>query len=140
MKPNRRGINGRRGAFQLVESVVYLIVGTGFMLAPATPTREKSFGWLTSHIPLEWFAALWILAGAIAIWSAFRPRPKDAPGFMALVAAPGVWAVLYFLSAAITNAPLNAVQGAIYGALGALPLIVAGMTGPKDRDNREIER
>ncbi|QDK01906.1 membrane protein [Arthrobacter phage Vibaki] len=128
--------NGRRGAFQIVMGVVYLVVGSSFFFLPATPSREVTFAWLTAHIPLGWFAALWIIAAAAALVCAFLPRPRDAAGFVSLVAAPGIWAVLFFLSAAINDSPFTAVSGVIYGAFGVLPLIVAGMSGPKDRDLR----
>lgn len=137
MKPAHR-INGRRGAFQIVMGAVYLVVGSSFFFMPAAPSRDATFSWLTQFVALGWFAALWILAGLVAVACAFMPRPKDAPGFIALVFAPGIWFGLFIISAIITGSPLAVVSGIVYGTFGAIPLIVSGMDGPQDRDHREV--
>jgi hypothetical protein len=133
-------INGRRGAFQIVMGVVYLVVGSSFFWAPANPQREETFRWLTQYVSLGWFATLWIIAALVALVCAFMPRPKDAPGFIAMVFAPGIWFGLFALGACFTGNPLALVSGIVYGAFGAIPLIVSGMEGPKDRDHREVIR
>ena len=132
-------INGRRGAFQLVMSAVYLVVGSSFFFAPASASREETFRWLTPALP--WFAALWIIAGVIALVSAFLPRPRDAVGFIALVFAPGIWVGLFVAAGLFASGnPLAFVSAIVYGAFGAVPLIVSGMEGPRDRDHREVIR
>jgi hypothetical protein len=118
--------------------VVYLVVGSSFFFMPGNPSREAAFSWLTAYVSLGWFASLWVIAGLIAMVCAFRPRPKDAAGFIALVFAPGIWVGLFILSAIITGSPLAVVSAVVYGAFGTVPLIVSGMEGPKDRDHREV--
>jgi hypothetical protein len=136
----RPRLNGRRGAFQVVMGVVYLVVGSSFFFMPGSANRAETFRWLTPYIPLAVFAALWIIAGAVALFCSFLPRPLDATGFMALVFAPAIWFGLFAISA-IVNVNISAlVSGIIYGAFGAVPLIVSGMEGPRDRDHREVIR
>jgi uncharacterized membrane protein HdeD (DUF308 family) len=119
--------------------VVYTIVGASFFFMPAAPSRDETFRWLTAYVSLGWFASLWIIAGVIAIVCAFRPRPKDAAGFIALVFAPGIWVGLFLAGAIITGSALATVSAIVYGAFGAVPLIVSGMQGPRDRDHREVK-
>ncbi|UVF61147.1 membrane protein [Arthrobacter phage Aoka] len=133
----RPRINGRRGAFQLVFGLVYLIVGMGYFMTPGTTLRDRYFSWL-GPVPLDAFAALWVAAGAIAIVSAFLPRPRDAAGFMALVFAPGIWFGLFVIAAAVTGSAAAIVQAALYAVFSVAPLIVSGMQGPEDRDHREV--
>jgi len=128
-------INGRRGAFQLVSAGVYLIVGASFLLTPGAGTRQTSLRWLTEYVPLEPFAALWVLAGLLGIVSAFQCRPRDWFGFAALVFAPGVWGALFFIGA-ITGNPAAFNSAAVYWLFAALSMIVAGMQGERDRDTR----
>ena len=128
-------VNGRRGAFQLLFSGVYLIVGASFLLTPASGTRQASLRWLTSVVPLEPFAALWVIAGLLGVASAFMCRPKDWFGFAALVFAPAMWGALFFIGA-IVGSPQAYVSAAVYWLFAAAPMIVSGMQGERDRDTR----
>lgn len=139
MRPRPR-VNGRRGAFQVVMGIVYLVVGASFFFMPAAPSREQAFAWLTPYIPLGWFASLWIIAAGVALVCAFLPRPRDAAGFIALVFAPGIWVGLFLAAAIMTGSALATVSAVVYGAFGAVPLIVSGMQGPRDRDARKMVR
>lgn len=131
----RNKINGRRGAFQLLFAGVYLIVGFSFFTTPASGARQKSLSWLTSIVPLEPFAALWIVAGLLGIVAAFQCRPRDWFGFSALVFAPAVWGALFAIGA-VLGTPAAWVSAAVYWLFAAAPMIVSGMQGERDRDTR----
>lgn len=131
----RNKINGRRGAFLLLFSGVYLIVGTSFLLTPGAGTRQTSLRWLSTTVPLEPFAALWVLAGFLGVIAAFMPRPRDWFGFSALVFAPAVWSAL-FLIGGILGSPAAYTSAAVYCLFAAAPMIVSGMQGEHDRDTR----
>ena len=138
MKPARRvAINGRRGAFQLLFSGVYLIVGTNFILTPGASARQVSLKWLTQYVPLEPFAGLWIVAGVLGIVAAFMCRPRDWFGFAALVFAPAVWGAMFFIGA-LLGSPTAFVSAAVYWLFAAAPMIVSGMQGANDRDARKV--
>ena len=134
---SRPRINGRRGAFQLLFGGIFVVVGLNFFATEHQAAAEKYFGWL-GPVPLGWFAALWVVAGVVAIACAFLARPKDAAGFVALVFAPGIWLGLFVTSAIVTGSQAALVQGIIYGGFAAAPLIVSGMQGADDRDQREV--
>jgi hypothetical protein len=128
-------VNGRRGAFQLLFAGVYLIVGASFWLIPNAGTRQASLRWLTEVMPLEPFAALWIVAGLLGIVSAFMCRPRDWFGFAALVFAPAMWGALYLIGA-LVGTPQAFLSAAVYWLFAAAPMIVSGMQGEHDRDTR----
>jgi len=133
----RNKINGRRGAFQLLFAGVYLIVGLSFMLTPGAGTRQNSLRWLTAYVPLEPFAALWIGAAILGVIAAFKCRPADWFGFAALVFAPAMWGALFFIGG-ILGSPAAFTSAAVYWLFAAAPMIVSGMQGPNDRDNRPV--
>lgn len=133
----RTRLNGRRGAFQLVFGLVYVIVGTGYFLRSNTELLDVYFYWLGEPL-LAAAAALWVVAGAVTLVSAFLPRPRDAAGFMALVIAPGIWFGLFIGAVVATGALAAVMQAALYAVFAVAPLIVSGMQGPGDRDHREV--
>jgi len=133
----RNKINGRRGAFQILFAGVYLIVGTSFILTPGAGTRQVSLRWLSAYVPLEPFAALWILAGILGIVAAFQCRPRDWFGFAALVFAPALWGAMFFIGG-LCGSPAAFTSAAVYWLFAAAPMIVSGMQGAHDRDAREV--
>ena len=133
------GINGRRGVFQLLFSVVYLVIGTSFLLIPHTPSRLEALRWLIEILPLWPFASLWLAAGLTGVLSAFLCRPKDWVGFFALTLVPSVWGFLFLIGVLFAGAPLlGIVSTAIYWLLAAAMMVVSGMQGPNDRDARDV--
>ena len=134
-------INGRRGAYLLVSAPVYLVVGLSFF-APQTNTvtRRAALQWLEeTGVPIQPFAALWIIAALVAIVCAFQSRPRDWFGFAALTFAGSVWGALFIIGA-FTGAPaVGFVSAAVYWLFAALPMVVSGMMGETDRDHRKVK-
>lgn len=133
-------INGRRGVFQLLFSVVYLVIGASFFLLPSAPSRDAALSWITQlHLPTQALACLWIAAALIGLVSAFLPRPDDWRGFAALTLASAVWGFLYLIGAVFFGAPaLGIVSTFVYWLLASIVIVVSNMQGPKDRDNRPV--
>jgi hypothetical protein len=136
--PPRVALNGRRGAFQLLFSAVYLVIGASFFLLPETPSRAVALHWLTQFVPLWPFAALWLAAGLTGVVSAFLCRPKDRVGFFALTLVPAVWGFLFGIGALVGAPAIGLVSMAIYWLIAAAAMVVSGMQGPRDRDAREV--
>lgn len=131
-------LNGRRGAVQLLLSVVYLVIGASFLLIPQPESRMLALRWLVEILPLQPVAGLWILAAMVGAVSAFFCRPKDWVGFFALTFAPAVWGSL-FLVGVLFGAPSSGiVSTVVYWAFAAVVMVVSGMQGPHDRDVRDV--
>jgi peptidoglycan/LPS O-acetylase OafA/YrhL len=130
-------VNGRRGAFQLLFAFIHFFVGVSFITAPAASSRTAAIGYLGDWTaPL---ACLWLVSAGLAIVAAFLCRPRDWFGFAALVIAPGIWGFLFLAGVLFAGGPiLGILSTAIYWVFGACSMIVSGMQGESDRDNREV--
>lgn len=132
-------INGHRGAFQLLLAVVYLVIGLSFLLLPGGASRSAALGYITNLMPIQPLACLWLAAAVVGAVSAFYCRPRDWFGFVALVLAPAIWGFLFIIGVVFFGAPvMGIVSGIIYWAFAAIPMVVSGMQGPKDRDARDV--
>jgi hypothetical protein len=136
--PATRGINGRRGAFELLFAVVYVVIGLSFLFMPPSSSRADALRWLTDLLPLWPFASIWVVAGLTGAYSAFLSRPKDWIGFFALTLAPFAWGCLFLIGIPLGSPLLGAVGGLVYWLLSAATMVVSGMQGPTDRDTREM--
>ena len=133
-------LNGRRGAFQLLFSAVYFVIGLSFVLLPTSSSRAEALAWLSViHMPVEPFAFAWIAAALVGFVSAFLCRPADWRGFAALTLAPALWGALFLAGSLFFGAPLmGVVSGILYWLLGATAMVVSNMSGPNDRDSRRV--
>lgn len=137
---NTPKVNGRRGVFQLLFSVVYLVLGISFLVLPGSSSRAEALAWMALwNIPLQPFACVWIAAALVGVVSAFLCRPSDWRGFAALTLAPAAWGFLFLIGVALFAAPaLGVVTTFIYWLLAATVMVVSDMQGPHDRDNRPV--
>lgn len=132
-------VNGRRGAFQILFAFIHFVVGLSFITAPEASSRTQALGYLAHlNIPLAPLACLWLVSAGLAVVSAFFCRPKDWFGFAALVIAPAVWGALFLFGVFLGGPILGLLSTSIYWVLGATSMIVSGMQGGKDRDQREV--
>lgn len=132
LEGKRRFVNGRRGSFQLLFSVAYLLIGLSYVLVAPTPTRYQALGWVG-----EWFIPflgyLWIVPGLIGLAGVSKPRGADWFSFSALSFAPMAFGALFAIGA-LFGAPLSGIMSMlIYWVIGAGVLVVSGMSGDGDR-------
>lgn len=125
---------GRRGAYLLLKSLMYVGHGAAFLLAPSTPVMRSSLSVALTIAPLKAWGVLWLAAGLVAAWSAFARGPReDRWGFYALITMATTWAAFY-LAAAITGTGTGFARGAIgamlYLSLAGVILIVSGWPEP----------
>lgn len=132
------GINGRRGAFQLLFAAAYLCLGLSYVALPSSPGRERSLTWLTSVIPLDALGWLWIIGAVAGILGSRMARPKDRRSFSALTLVPSVWGFLYLVSVFTGHNPFGWITTAMYWCIAGAVMCASGMNGDTDRDDREI--
>lgn len=137
-----KAINGRRGAFQALFSVSYLALGLSYILSEPSPGRAQSLSWLTNLmpvLPLDTLGLIWLIAGVFGAWGARRPRPKDEWSFIALTLAPTIWGFLY-LGAVVFGTNVHGwVTSILYWCIAGAVMVVSGMTGDNDRDERPVK-
>lgn len=128
---------GRRGAYLLITSLLYLGHGAAFLLAPATRTGRSSLSVAASIAPLKVWAVCWLVAGVIAAWSAFRHGPRqDRWGFFALIVMATTWATFYFAAAFVgagTGFAGGFIGAMLYLSLAGAILVVSGWPEPRVR-------
>lgn len=127
-------INGRRGAFQLLFGVVYACLALA--MARKWPTSLEWMGAYMSHLVLT---AVWAIPAITAFISMFLPRPKDALSFGLLAAAPILNGFLFIIGAFRAPEVTSPYGLIVYWALGAAVMVVSGMTGDSDLDEREVK-
>lgn len=127
--------NGRRGAFQFLFAMVYAMLGISFAIALDFP---PALAWLSAlgAKPFVLFP-LWAVAAVLGMAGAFLPRPKDNISFAALAVAPCIGAGLYLIGALVSPVGTSLLGIIMYLALAGAVLVVSGMTGDRDRDDRK---
>lgn len=140
---------GRRGGFLILFALVYIGMGLMLTLLPGIEKRLEGLRWVLDFAhdyvpglpfsPLLPFTLNWALCGVLALIAAFQVRPLDWFGFSALVLAPALWGSMYFIGVMFAGSPTSGLLSTlIYWLFAGAPMIVSGMQGDKDRDEREV--
>lgn len=139
MKPTHRlpRINGRRGAFQILFGVVYGCLTIAILLSKTFAPALVFLG--ASGIPPSALAAIWAPPAIAALIGAFRPRPKDAFSFILLTFAPTAFGCLYLIGGFVSPVGTSFFGVVLYWALAGAVMVVSGMTGDRDRDERRVK-
>jgi hypothetical protein len=127
-------INGRRGAFQLLFGIVYACLALA--MSRKWPT---SLEWLSAYMSHYVLVAIWAVPAIVAFVCMFLPRPKDALSFQLLTAAPILSGCLFIIGAFAAPEVTSPYGVIVYWALGAAVMVVSGMTGDSDRDERKVK-
>ncbi len=129
---------GRRGALLTMKGTIATLYGYGQLVEPLRDRRGLCL--LLKWMPLEGWAWAWIVAGAVALVSAWLPQRQDWPGFLAVWAITAPWS-LAFLAAwwPLGEYPRGWVAALIFGAFGAVCLVAIGWDEPPARMERPRE-
>lgn len=132
LQGKRRIINGRRGSFQLLFALVYLVLGASFILTEPLPSRVLALAWLGEFVPYVGY--VWVVGAVLAMTGMHLPRGRDSYSFSALAFAPLLFGG-FFLIGMFFGAPLvnGLVSTAVYWLIGATVMVVSGMQGEHDR-------
>lgn len=127
-------INGRRGAFQLLFGIVY-----GCLALAMSRKWPASLVWLDQFVPHLTLAAVWAVPSIAALVGAFLPRPKDAFSFVLLAVSPILSGFLFLIGGIVAPDVASPYGLVVYWALAGAVMVVSGMTGDRDRDEREVK-
>lgn len=134
IRHNLPRINGRRGAFQFLFGLIYGCLALA--MARKWPT---SLEWMDAYMSHFVLVGIWAVPAIAALVGAFLPRPRDAFSFALLAAAPIVIGFLFIIGAFVAPDATSPYGLIVYWALGAIVMVVAGMTGDSDRDERKVK-
>lgn len=129
---------GRRGAILTLKGTIATLYGTGQVTAD--PTGDPAGLTLLLKLrPLEFWGWAWVTAGVVALVCAWLPQRRDWPGFLAVWLISVPWAMAYLLAWwPLCESPNGWVPAAIFGAFGAVCLVVIGWDEPPAR--QELSR
>lgn len=120
---------GRRGAILLSYGTVWALYGFGQLVTPQPDQRGLQL--LTNLMPLDVWAALWIVCGLVAVVAAFVPQGVDWFGYLALVVIVLPWMLSYLLSWwPLATFPRGWVAALVWGAIAVPVIVVAGWREP----------
>lgn len=132
--PKLPRINGRRGAFQILLGTVFGMLATSLFITKDYPS---SAAWLETFIPNPaTLGIVWMVPAIAAYIGAFQPRPRDWFSFFALTLAPMIWGSLSFIGGFIAPTGTTPLAIIMYWCLAGTVMVVSGMTGDRDRDER----
>lgn len=127
---------GRRGAFLTSFGVVWGVIGYGQITAPQPDQRGLKL--LLDVMSLNVWGWCWLVAGVVAIASAWLPQGHDWLGFLALPLVVAPWFFAYLVAWwPLGVFPRGWLAAALYGALVVGILVVAGWREPP-RPKREV--
>lgn len=129
MSPSRRiGLRlGRRGAFLLAFGTAWAVYGCGLLSAGPTFAQSRGLTVLTRIAPIDVWSWLWIVAGLVALATAFVASPGgDTAGFVGAVLPPLAWAVAYLLAWLLGDYPRGWITAGPWAAIAVTAMIAAG--------------
>ena len=130
-------INGRRGAFQLLFCIVYTLIGISYLLVAPSAGRVSALSWLPELV-VNCLGFIWLMVAAMALAGTFLPRPKDRLSFTALTLAPAIWGFIYLIAWLFGTSQTGWVTTCLYWSMAGAVMVVSGMQGPTDRDERQM--
>lgn len=123
----------RHGLVQMVGGLAYLFLGVGFLtLGELSVRRSDSISVALSVAPVEFWAFVFIGAGALAVLSSRWPAFHDTWGYMVLVGLSAGWSGVYFTSYFLGPANINNIPyGVIWALLAFMWWAISGLVNPE---------
>lgn len=127
---------GRRGAYLIIMSFIFLGHSLSYFVSPLLPITQSNLRLPLDIAPIKFWASVWLVVALIAFVSAFRKSPdKDKWGFLSLSILSFFWAVSYSWAAVAGWSEGAFARGLIaallYGSLAGVIVIVSGWNEPE---------
>lgn len=117
-------------------STPWALVGLSYILM-SIPGRARAFSYLPEFANENELGWVWILAAAIMVVCAARGKRRPSfttVGFLAAMAPPTLWAILFAGAALLGVAPTAIVSVVMYGAFACIIFFVSGWPNPRGSD------
>lgn len=115
---------GRRGASLLFLGLLCLIFAFGLAYIPPTLADSAAYRFIGHVMPLQAWAAIWLLTGTVCMVQAFMIRDRIAFGLS--VALLLTWGGMYAVGWTFYDIPRAYVLAAVYLAFGSWIFIISG--------------
>jgi hypothetical protein len=115
---------GRRGSSLLFLALLDVVYGTGLAFITDIGRVAASYQFMAQVAPLEVWASVWYLVGAVCLVQAFMLR--DQVAFGCAVALKTTWGGITLLGWAVHGVPRGYVSAAIWLAFAGWVFIISG--------------
>lgn len=127
----------RHSTALLVVGVLYVFIGYQYMISPYSAAREKALMVILQFAPIEFWGALFILAGSLAIISTRWPPLTETWGYVVVTGLSTGWASTYLTGIWFFQSPKqNYSQVFLWGTLGFMWMVFAGFPNPEKEERR----
>lgn len=122
----------RHSTILMVAGFLYIPIGLGYALSPATEGRTNSLKVILQVAPIQVWGGAFVLAGVLAMISSRWPPLTETWGYMVLTGISSGWAATYFLGWAFFHSPpTNLGQTFIWAVLAFLWWAISGLPNPE---------
>jgi len=128
---------GLRGAALLLAGIGWTTYGIGIITDPRYVV-QRGVSVLTRLWPLDWWGAVWIVCGLLALAAAVLRPGRDAWGFGAVVLPPLVWAGAYIVAWLTGRYPAAWTSTPAWCVPSGLLIIVAALSANLTTARRRI--
>ncbi|MGW1595238.1 hypothetical protein [Streptomyces sp. NPDC002343] len=123
---------GRRGALLTLKGIIATLYGFSLFVQPTHDLRGLHL--LVRLMPLDAWAAAWVMAGTAALVCAWLPPRRDWPGYLAVWGITAPWSMSYLVAWwPLGEHPRGWVVALIFGAFGGVCLVAIGWDEPPAR-------
>lgn len=126
----------RHSLVSTVAGLVYVLIGTAYILFPETPARAVSLSVALRWLPMDGWGVIFMFAGTLSMISARWPPISKTWGYMVLTGLSGGWAAAYAGSILIGDAPLTNVTSALAWTL--IAFLWWAISGLYNRDDARL--
>lgn len=121
----------RHSLILMVVGFLYTLVGFQYIVTESTANRERSLAVVLQFAPIQFWGAVFMLAGILSIISSRWPPFTETWGYMVLTGLSAGWSATYLTGMLFLHSPAtNSVQVILWGCLGFIWWAISGLLNP----------
>lgn len=121
----------RHGLVLLVAGLVFVGIGTSYILAEPTPARAKALYLALMWLPVETWGGIFMFAGFLSIISSRWPPVSKTWGYMVLTGLSAGWATFYLVDILFFDSPWTNISGTLsWGLVAFMWWAISGLRNP----------
>lgn len=122
----------RHSTILLVVGFLFVLIGLGYILAKPMEGRTASLRVILQVAPIQFWGALFVLAGLLSMLSSRWPPMTETWGYMVLTGTSSGWAATYLLGWLFFHSPVtNLGQAAVWSILAFMWWAISGLPNPE---------
>lgn len=121
----------RHSLVLLVLGIIYVLIGTTYIMAKSSPERDRFLTGALHIMPLGGWGVAFIAVGSLSILSSRWPPASETWGYTALSGLSSLWGMFYLMGVIWYGAPPAGLSGAlVWGGVAFLWWAISGLVNP----------